>query len=73
MEFQEMLEKMVKDIIRKEQANLTREETKQIVKELLPDLEEIVAKKVKEHFVILADAIKQKFNPEEETMDAKDP
>lgn len=68
-----MLEKMVKDIIKKEQVKLTREETKQIINELLPDLDEIVAKKVKQHLVILADAITQKFNPEEEKMDAKNP
>jgi hypothetical protein len=72
MEFQKALEEMVKDIIRKNQANITREDAKIIIQELLPDLDALISKKIKEHFVALAYAIQSKFNSEEEKMDAKD-
>ena len=72
MEFQKALEEMVKDIIKKNQANITREDAKLIIQELLPDLEEMISKKIKEHFVALAYAIQTKFTSEKEKMDAKD-
>jgi len=72
MEFQKALEGMVKNIIKENQARITREDAKIIIKELLPDLDELISKKIKEHFVALAYAIQTKFQENEENMDAKD-
>lgn len=72
-QFQELLESMVTDIIKKHETQLTRDEVKEIVDELAPNLDLIIAKRVKEHFVALAYAILEKFKEEdEEKMDAKD-
>lgn len=71
-QFQELLESLVQNIIKKQDRHLTKEEIKEIAKEILPDLDRMIAEKVKNHFVALAYAIIKKFGSEEEKMDAKD-
>jgi len=71
-QFQKLLVSLVKDIIKEQDRRLTKEEIKEIANEILPNLDRMIAEKVKNHFVALAYAILKKFKNDKETMDAKD-
>ena len=61
-ELDKYLEDLVNKILDKREIGLKKEEAKQIVEEIIPHLDKLVSDRIKEHFVILADVIKEKFS-----------
>ena len=57
-ELQESMEK----IIRLVKVDLTKQEIKEIVEAILPDIDELISNKIKQHFVELAQFILNKFH-----------
>jgi len=64
----EAIIKEIQDIIERELTNkleeynkLTHEELKEIASSLVPDLDELVSKQVKKHFILLAQYALEKF------------
>lgn len=55
------LKSLISDEIKKMEVNLKEEEAQQIVQVLIPEIDNIVAKKVKAHFIELANFINKKF------------
>jgi len=61
-DFDTRLEAKIKSI----NESLTKEEIKEIIKELLPDVDEMISKKVKEHFSFLIKTMQTIFSSNEE-------
>ena len=57
----EGLEKLVEDSLKSSQKVLTEQEVKDIVRDLVPNLDQMIANKIKEHLVIIAEFIQEKF------------
>jgi len=57
----EGLEKLIKETLKSSQKMLTEQEVKDIVKGLIPDLDQMIANKIKEHLIIIAEFIQEKF------------
>ncbi len=55
------LEKEIIKIVAKQQKELTRRDMKEIVKEIMPDIDRLIATCVKDHFTALADYINNSF------------
>ena len=67
-ELSEGLEKELKTIIKKviqeTETQLAEEELKDIVKRLLPDLDELISNKIKQHFIEIGEFVTKKFKKE---------
>lgn len=61
---EEGLEILVKEIIEKSQNKIKKEDAEEIVNNIMPHLDSLVAKRVKQHFKELFDFIKEKFKGE---------
>lgn len=67
--FKQGLEGLTEEAVKSSQQKLTEEEIKSICKELLPDLDKMIADKIKGHFSELADFVLKKFmDPSKEDM-----
>jgi len=58
---EETLIQLITNIIKNYEEKLSREELKQIVNELLPDINLVVSSVVKEHFIQIANFIIEEF------------
>lgn len=61
-ELDKYLEELVDRILDEREIGLKKEEAQKIVEEIIPYLDKLISDRVKEHFVILADVIKEKFS-----------
>ena len=52
---------IVNDAVRKSQVELTKAEIKSIVYELLPNIDELISEKIKQHFLGIGEYIISKF------------
>ena len=63
---EDYIRKMIKDEISKQadllEVTLQEEEASKIVLAILPHLDDLIAKRVKQHFIELADLVKEKFS-----------
>lgn len=59
---EQCVRKMINDILDEREITLKKEEAEQIVNALLPEMDKIISNRVKEHFVLLADTMKEKFS-----------
>jgi hypothetical protein len=55
------LEKEVIKIIEKHDKNLTKKDIKDIIETAMPNLDRLIANKVKEHFTVIAEHIQETF------------
>ena len=55
------LEKEIIKVVEKHQKELTKKDIKEIIDTAMPNLDKLIANKVKEHFLILAEYIQKKF------------
>ncbi len=55
------LEKEIIKIVMKHQKEITQRDAQKIVKEILPDIDKLIASRVKDHFTALADYINKSF------------
>lgn len=55
---------LVENIIRNSSTQLTEDEIKEIIQKLIPDLDQLISKKVKQHLVELAKFIINQFSEE---------
>jgi len=58
---QSPIEKEVIKIIQNHKKELTKTDIKEIIAEVMPDLDQMIAKHVKDHFVAIANYIKDSF------------
>jgi len=57
---QEIIE-LVKKMIKETQSEITKDEIKEVISSILPDIDKVISAKVKQHFVEIAEFIKNKF------------
>lgn len=57
---QEIIE-LVKKMIKETQNEVTKDEIREIINSILPDIDKIISVKVKQHLVEIAEFIKNKF------------
>lgn len=70
-EYRRISKEEAEKVFKEANHELTQNEITEIMKEVLPDLDEVISKKIKQHFVEIAEFIVSKFNEEEEKQDAK--
>ena len=61
---EEYLGKLIDEVLDKRELVLKEKEAKQIINAIIPELDSLISKRVKKHFCLLADAIKEKFSDE---------
>ena len=61
-ELDKYLEDLVSKILDEREIGLRKEDAKKIVEEIIPHLDKMISDRVKEHFVQLAEQIKEKFS-----------
>lgn len=61
-ELDKYLEGLVNKILDEREIGLKKEDAQKIVEEIIPQLDKLISDRVKEHFVQLADHIKEKFS-----------
>lgn len=59
------LRSLVSDELKKLEVNLKEAEAKQIIQAIMPEIDILVSKRVKEHFIELANFINEKFTVKE--------
>jgi len=55
----------IEKIVKKKKMELTKKDIKAIAAEVIPDLDELISRKVKEHLLFLADSINKTFKEED--------
>lgn len=60
-ELEVYMKRLVNKILDEREMSLKEDDAKQIVNAIMPELDELISKRVKEHFVTIADLIKNKF------------
>lgn len=60
-QFTKYLQDMVKKIVKEESNVVTKEDAAVIIQEIIPELDRLIAKRIKEHFVFLAEKTKERF------------
>lgn len=55
------LKSLVSEELKKLKVNLKEKEAQQIIQALMPEIDTLISKRVKEHFIELADFINEKF------------
>lgn len=56
---------IIEQVIEDRELNLAAEDVKTIVKEIMPDLDKLISKKVKEHFYAIGLMLMENFKAEE--------
>jgi len=56
---------IIEKVIQERELNLAAEDVKVIVKEIMPDLDKMISKKVKKHFHAMGLMLMENFKPEE--------
>lgn len=59
------LKTIIEQVIEQRELNLAAEDIKVVVKEIMPDLDKMIARKVKEHFYAVGLLMMENFKPEE--------
>lgn len=62
---EEYLSSMINEVLDEREIGLKEKEAKEIVSAIIPELDSLISKRVKEHFCMLADLIKEKFSEED--------
>lgn len=62
---EEYLSSLINEILDKREIGIKEKEAKEIVSAIIPELDSLISKRVKEHLCSLADFIKEKFSEEE--------
>ena len=60
--FKKSLNKLVEEAIKSSNKKLTEQEIKDIVINIMPNLDQMIANKIKEHFTMIAEFIQEKFD-----------
>ncbi|MFW9871829.1 MAG: hypothetical protein ACFFG0_01920 [Candidatus Thorarchaeota archaeon] len=58
------LKSLISDELKKQEYQLKENEAQQIVKALIPEIDKLISERVKQHFIELADFMKEKFSKE---------
>lgn len=61
-ELDKYLEDLVNRVLDEREIGLKKEDAQKIVEEIIPQIDKLISDRVKEHFVQLADHIKEKFS-----------
>ena len=59
------IKEIIEQVIEERELNLAAEDIKCIVKEIMPDLDEMISKKVKQHFFAMGLMLMENFKAEE--------
>ena len=62
---EEYLSSLINEILDEREIGLKEKEAKEIVSAIIPELDSLISKRMKEHFCMLADFIKEKFSEED--------
>lgn len=60
-EIEQEITELVKIINEETQNKVTKDEIKEVINSILPDIDELISVKVKQHFIEIAEFIKNKF------------
>jgi DNA polymerase III delta prime subunit len=59
--FRQAIRNIVKDILREEELELTKEDVEKIIQESMPDFDRMISDKIKQHLYELGDFLIKKF------------
>jgi len=59
------IKKIVEKVIEERELNLAAEDVKVIVKEIMPDIDKMISRKVKQHFHAMGLMLMENFKPED--------
>lgn len=62
---EDYLSSLINEILDEREIVIKEKEAKEIISAIIPELDSLVSKRMKEHFCMLADFIKEKFSEEE--------
>lgn len=62
---EEYLSSLINEILDEREIVIKEKEAKEIISAIIPELDSLISKRVKEHFSLLADFIKEKFSEED--------
>jgi len=63
-QLEEYIQSLIKDELRKREIELKESDAKQIVANIIPELDKLISDRVKQHFLEIAEFIKFKFSKE---------
>ena len=58
---EDYLKTLINQVLDKREIELKEEEANKIIKSIIPELDDLISKRVKQHFALLANHIKEKF------------
>lgn len=61
---EEYLSSLINKILDEREISIKEEEAKQIISAIIPEMDSLISTRMKEHFCLLADFIKEKFSEE---------
>lgn len=59
---EEYLSSLINKILDEREMSIKEDEAKQIISAIIPEMDSLISKRMKEHFCLLADFIKEKFS-----------
>ena len=62
-EFEKSIKILINDIVKSTELQIEKDDIKEIAQKILPDLDELVSKKVKQHFNEIGKFLVKKFDP----------
>ena len=62
-EFEKSIKILINDIVKSTELQIEKDDVEKIVQKILPNLDELVSKKVKQHFVEIGEFLVKKFDP----------
>lgn len=65
--FQNELTNLIQKIVEKHESVIKKEDAKQIVQEIIPNLDELISKRIKTHFVEIAQFVLKQYDMKEES------
>jgi nucleoid DNA-binding protein len=62
-DFEKSIKILINDIVKSTELQIEKDDVEKIVQKILPNLDELVSKKVKQHFVEIGEFLVKKFDP----------
>jgi nucleoid DNA-binding protein len=62
-EFENSIKTLINDIVKSTELQIEKDDVEKIVQKILPNLDELVSKKVKQHFNEIGQFLVKKFDP----------
>lgn len=56
------MKSLISEELKKQNFELKEHEANQIVQAIIPEMDKLISKRIKDHFIEIADFIKEKFN-----------